>query len=42
LLIFLHHGRIANNVGKKDSSELAVLVFHVSVKREQESLTEFN
>ena len=32
LLILLHHGRIANDVSKEDSSELAVLLFHFACK----------
>ena len=28
LFIFLHHGRIADNVSEKNSSELAVLFLH--------------
>jgi len=37
LFIFLHHRGITNNVGKKNGSELAVLLVHVLCKIESKS-----
>lgn len=40
LFIFLHHGRIADDVSKKNGGELAVWLFHVlRENKEQEYLT---